>query len=304
MLLGCRGGRCILRKMLPLLCWRRWRSNGLAGHHLMSAVCVPQDFSLKGGFLNQKPWRKSQNSPLQEEVLPMHSYRPRKSIWQQAKDMPCSSANQNIPTSAWVALSKQTLLGNSKNTYTVLQFTLHMRFIFHNAASMEAMAWSKQLLKLAYFCLIHPTWKLWASAGEMHTQWPWHNTQLLALQMLPDGTWASRYGKSPSENSPSPQPCKQQGLQKNKHSCSCAHAAQCKPPCVTMSSPSGHDAQPMSDLNPQIWAGRGCIQGLGHSSCHMQPQPWKSWFSQTSAEMSEHTDLYLLQSTPHSQYTN
>lgn len=110
----------------------------------------------------------------------------------------------------------------------------------------------------------------------MHTQWPWHNTQLLALQMLPDGTWASRYGKSPSENSPSPQPCKQQGLQKNKHSCSCAHAAQCKPPCVTMSSPSGHDAQPMSDLNPQIWAGRGCIQGLGHSSCHSHRSPGKA----------------------------
>lgn len=152
--LGCRGGRCILRKMLPLLCWRRWRSNSLAGHHLMSAACVPQHFSSKGGFPEpQEPQSKSQNSPLQEEVLPEHSYQPRKSIWQQAKDMPCSSANQNIPTSAWAALSKQNLLGGSENTYTVLQFTLHMRFIFHNAALMEAIAWSKQLLKLAYFCL-------------------------------------------------------------------------------------------------------------------------------------------------------
>lgn len=115
--LGCRGGRCILRKMLPLLCWRRWRSNSLAGHHLMSAACVPQDFGLKGGLLDQKPPSRAQNSPLQEEVVPGNSYRPRKSIWQQAEDMPCSSAKQNIPTSAWVALSTQNLLGDREKHF-------------------------------------------------------------------------------------------------------------------------------------------------------------------------------------------
>lgn len=74
----------------------------------------------------------------------------------------------------------------------------------------------------------------------MHTQWPWHNTQFLALQMLPDGTWASKYGKPPWESSPSPQPSKQQGLQENKHSCSCA--------------------VPCSPVQPTLWP---CLVPLG-----------------------------------------
>lgn len=80
----------------------------------------------------------------------------------------------------------------------------------------------------------------------MHTQWPRHNTQFLALQMLPDGTGASKYGKPPSENSLSPQPYKQQGLQKNKHSCSCA--------------------VPCSPVQPTLWP---CLVPLG-----MMFSPW------------------------------
>lgn len=111
---------------------------------------------------------------------------------------------------------------------------------------------------------MHRTWNLRTSTGEMHTQWPWHNIQhFLALQMLPDGTEASKYY---CENHCQwtawvLTPVSSKDTQVLSFLCCTLKPSATHP--GTMSSPSGHDVQPMVCSCPSDPSGQGgCMRWL------------------------------------------